>query len=185
VIRLRIATALLTILLIALAGSRLPSRTQNAGGSGSCSWEVYFSPPGGGTAAVVKTINSARKTVLVQAYCFTSAPIAKALLNARKRRVDVRVILDKGQVTQRYSSASFFTNVGVPARIDSAHAIAHNKVMIVDGSTVITGSFNFTRAAEERNAENLLIIRDKSLAAVYTRNWKSHEKHSRVLKMRN
>ena len=65
-------------------------------------------------------------------------------------------------------------------KIDAQHAIAHNKVMIIDGETVITGSFNFTKAAEENNAENLLVIRDKKLADQYTKNWQEHERHSKV-----
>jgi len=65
-------------------------------------------------------------------------------------------------------------------KIDAQHAIAHNKVMIIDGGRVITGSFNFTKAAEENNAENLLVIRDKKLAERYTENWKEHERHSEV-----
>jgi phosphatidylserine/phosphatidylglycerophosphate/cardiolipin synthase-like enzyme len=60
------------------------------------------------------------------------------------------------------------------------HAIAHNKVMIIDGETVITGSFNFTKAAEENNAENLLVIHDKKLAELYIKNWREHERHSEV-----
>lgn len=141
---------------------------------------VYFSPNGGCTDAVVKAIGDARGTVLVQAYSFTSARIAKALLDAKKRGVDVRVLLDKSQAGNlSYSSVTFFRNSGIPAKVDRAHAIAHNKVMIIDGSVVITGSFNFTRAAEERNAENLLVIRDKKLAARYTNNWKMHNAHSK------
>jgi phosphatidylserine/phosphatidylglycerophosphate/cardiolipin synthase-like enzyme len=61
---------------------------------------------------------------------------------------------------------------GIPTMIDPAHAIAHNKVMITDGETVITASFNSTEAPEEKNAENLLIINDKDLAARYTEKWK-------------
>jgi len=52
--------------------------------------------------------------------------------------------------------------------------------MIIDGETVITGSFNFTKAAEESNAENLLVIRDKKLAEKYTKNWREHEAHSEI-----
>jgi phosphatidylserine/phosphatidylglycerophosphate/cardiolipin synthase-like enzyme len=63
-------------------------------------------------------------------------------------------------------------------KIDAQHAIAHNKVMIIDGETVITGSFNFTKAAEENNAENLLVIRDREMADLYARNWQEHERHS-------
>jgi len=146
----------------------------------TCNWEVYFSPYGGCTEAIIRELNKAKDTVLVQAYSFTSAPIAKALLNAHKRRVKVEVILDKSQRTQKYSSATFLYNQGIPIKIDAQHAIAHNKVMIIDGETVITGSFNFTKAAEENNAENLLVIRDKKLASAYTENWKEHEKHSEV-----
>jgi phosphatidylserine/phosphatidylglycerophosphate/cardiolipin synthase-like enzyme len=62
--------------------------------------------------------------------------------------------------------------------IDAEHAIAHNKVMIIDGETLITGSFNFTKAAQTQNAENLLIIRDQALAAQYTQNWEVHRQHS-------
>jgi phosphatidylserine/phosphatidylglycerophosphate/cardiolipin synthase-like enzyme len=126
--------------------------------------EVYFSPHGGCTDAIIKELNKAKSSVLVQADSFTSAPIAKALLNAHKRGVKVEVLLDKSQRIQKYSSATFLSNQGIPTKIDAQHAIAHNKVMIIDGETVITGSFNFTKAAEENNAENLLVIKDRKLA---------------------
>jgi phosphatidylserine/phosphatidylglycerophosphate/cardiolipin synthase-like enzyme len=142
--------------------------------------EVYFSPHGGCTEAIIGELNKAKNTILVQAYSFTSAPIAKALLNAHKRGVKVEVILDKSQKTQKYSSATFLFNQGIPVKIDAQHAIAHNKVMIIDGETVITGSFNFTKAAEESNAENLLVIRDKKLAERYTKNWQEHLQHSEM-----
>ena len=70
-------------------------------------------------------------------------------------------------------------DAGVPVEIDSAHAIAHNKNMIIDGETVITGSFNFSSNADKSNAENLLIIQDKGLAESYTDNWKKHREHSK------
>ena len=92
----------------------------------------------------------------------------------------MRVILDKNQRTHEYSTATFFSNNGIPVKIDSAHAIAHNKVMIIDGQTVITGSFNLAKAAEDKNPENLLVIRDKILAEKYTKNWQDHEGHSEV-----
>ncbi len=141
-------------------------------------WSVYFSPNGGCTKAIIQELNQAKTSVLVQAYSFTSAPIAEALLDAHKRGVKVEVILDKSQRTEKYSSADFLTNFGILVRIDSAHAIAHNKVMILDEHTVITGSFNFTKAAEEKNAENLLVIKDKELAQKYFNNWKKHAEHS-------
>ena len=140
--------------------------------------EVYFSPHGGCTEAVVREVQAARSSVYVQAYSFTSAPIARALAEAEARGVDVEVILDKSNRSARYSGADYLLHHGIPTRIDAAHAIAHNKVMIIDGRVVITGSFNFTKAAEEHNAENLLVLRDPALAARYLQNWKLHALHS-------
>ncbi len=142
------------------------------------SLSVYFSPSRGSTEAIIKELDNSKTSVLVQAFSFTSAPIAKALLNAHKRGVKVEIILDKSQKREKYTAADFFANSGIPTKIDAAHAKAHNKVMVIDGATVITGSFNFTRAAEEKNAENLLIIRDKALAEKYTKNWQDHAGHS-------
>ncbi|PIV01463.1 MAG: hypothetical protein CO013_00755 [Syntrophobacterales bacterium CG_4_8_14_3_um_filter_58_8] len=104
--------------------------------------------------------------------------MAKALLKAHKRGVKVQAILDKSQKTQRYSSASFLTHSGIPTYIDEKHAIAHNKIILIDRAVVITGSFNFTKAAEEKNAENLLIIRSQELAKPYLENWQRHREHS-------
>jgi phosphatidylserine/phosphatidylglycerophosphate/cardiolipin synthase-like enzyme len=140
--------------------------------------EVFFSPNNGSTAAIVREIEHARSEILVQAYSFTSEPIAKALLKAHKRGINVAVILDKSQKTQKYSSVTFFTNAGIPTYIDARHAIAHNKIILIDRAVVITGSFNFTKAAEEKNAENLLIIRSKELAKPYLENWQRHREHS-------
>ena len=108
---------------------------------------VCFTPGGNCTDAIVQALGDAKRTILVQAYSFTSAPIAKALLDAHKRGVQVQVILDKSQRTEKYSSADFLANQEVPTKIDAVHSISHNKVMIIDGDIVITGSFNFTKAA--------------------------------------
>src|SRR5947208_14110223 len=69
--------------------------------------EVYFSPKGGCTGAVVDALSKAKSTVLVQAYSFTSAPIAKALTDAHRRGVKIQVILDKSNQTDKYSAATF------------------------------------------------------------------------------
>jgi phosphatidylserine/phosphatidylglycerophosphate/cardiolipin synthase-like enzyme len=106
--------------------------------------EVFFSPSGGATEAIVREINTAKKEILVQAYSFTSKPIAKALLDAHSRGIKVVTVLDRSQRTQKYSGATFLANAGIPVFIDDKHAIAHNKIMIIDRQTLITGSFNFT-----------------------------------------
>jgi phosphatidylserine/phosphatidylglycerophosphate/cardiolipin synthase-like enzyme len=96
-----------------------------------CTWEVYFSPNGGCTDAIVRELDKAQSTVLVQAYSFTSYKIAKALLDAHKRGVKVEIILDKSQKSHQYSSADFLANSGMSVKIDSEHAIAHNKIMVI------------------------------------------------------
>lgn len=75
---------------------------------------------------------------------------------------------------------ALYLHADIPTRIDAAHAIAHNKIMIIDGETVITGSFNLTKATEEKNAENLLIIQDKDLATRYAENLKFRAGYSEV-----
>jgi phosphatidylserine/phosphatidylglycerophosphate/cardiolipin synthase-like enzyme len=139
--------------------------------------QVRFSPDGGATEAVVAALGQATNTVLVQAYSFSSAPIAQALVAAHRRGVKVAVILDHSQRTEKYSEADFLAHSGIPTLIDAAHPIAHNKIMIIDGYAVLTGSFNFTKAAE-KNAENLLIINDPVLAKKYVDNWQAHAQHA-------
>lgn len=126
----------------------------------------------------MNALDHATNSVLVQAYSFTSVPIANALKDAHKRGVKVQIILDKSQRTEQYSSADFVAHAGIPTYIDAKHAIAHNKIMVIDGYEVLTGSFNFTKAAEESNAENLLVVHDTLLAAKYMENWQQHFEHS-------
>jgi phosphatidylserine/phosphatidylglycerophosphate/cardiolipin synthase-like enzyme len=131
--------------------------------------QVCFNPNGGCTDAIIKQIDSAKSEILEQAYSFTSSPINKALVQAHKRGVRVEAILDKSQGSEKYTSATFLANSGIPTFIDARHAIAHNKIMIIDKETVITGSFNFTKAAEEKNAENLIIIKSNARGGRATR----------------
>lgn len=121
---------------------------------------MYFSPSGGATDAVVRELNAATTQVLVQAYAFTSAPIAKALVDAHKRGVNVLAVLDTSNKTGKYSAATFLVNAGIQTLIDDQHAIAHSQVMVIDSATVIERSFNFTKAAEAKNAENLNVIKE-------------------------
>lgn len=78
--------------------------------------------------------------------------------------------MDKSQVNGKYSSSDFLSHSGIPTYIDDKHSIAHNKIMIIDQQKLITGSFNFTRADEDKNAENLQVIKgNKPLVARYLR----------------
>jgi phosphatidylserine/phosphatidylglycerophosphate/cardiolipin synthase-like enzyme len=139
---------------------------------------VYFSPNGGCTEAIVNEVGHAKSEILIQAYSFTSKEIAEAIVKAHTKGIHVEIILDKSNKSAKYSAGDFTAHMGIITYIDDKHAIAHNKIMILDKETVITGSFNFTKAAEEKNAENLLIMKSKELAKIYTENWESHKKHS-------
>jgi phosphatidylserine/phosphatidylglycerophosphate/cardiolipin synthase-like enzyme len=141
--------------------------------------QVYFSPNGGCTDAILSQINQAKTEILLQAYSFTSKPIAQGLIRAQKRGVRITAVLDKSNRRQKYSAATFLKNVGIPVFIDDKHAIAHNKIMIIDNRVVITGSFNFTMAAENKNAENLVILDGlPDLTRAYQENFQKHLRHS-------
>lgn len=133
--------------------------------------ETCFVPGQDCTAVVVREIGTARKEVLLQAYGFTSEPIAAALVEARRRGVVVRAIFDKSDRTARGSKAEELGTAGIPLLVDTVAGIAHNKVLVIDSAEVVTGSFNFTTSAQKRNAENLLVIHDPEVAGRYRANW--------------
>jgi phosphatidylserine/phosphatidylglycerophosphate/cardiolipin synthase-like enzyme len=140
--------------------------------------EVFFSPKGGCTERIVHEINGAHHEVLVQAYSFSSKPIAEALVAAKTRGVQVTVLLDKSNENEQYSDLPLFVEQGLAPLIDAHHAIAHNKVMVIDRKTVLTGSFNFTHQAEAENAENLLVIKgNTTLAKSYRDHFGEHKGH--------
>ena len=152
-----------------------------AGTFNNTPYQVCFTPGGKCTNLIVDRINDAKKTILVQAYSFTSKPIVKALVDAEKRGVKVTALLDKSNATHKYSGLGALLASNIPTKIDYKVSIAHNKVMIIDGKVVMTGSFNFTRSAQVRNAENSLIIDNKELAQQYTTNfWRRWSKSESV-----
>lgn len=138
-------------------------------------WDVCFSPAGNCADLILSELTRAKRSIHVQAYSFTSKDIAEALVDARNRGVSVEVILDRGQPKARGGVFGFLNAQGVPIWIDTCCAIAHNKVIIIDGERVLTGSYNFTEAARKRNAENLLLLRDPVLARTYLDNWQMHK----------
>jgi len=142
---------------------------------------VFHSPKGGCTDAAVWEIRRARKEVLVQAYSFTSKPIADALIEAKGRGVHIEIILDRSNEQETYTELSHLIDHGLAPHIDAQHAIAHNKIMIIDRRVLITGSFNFTHQAEVENAENMLVIKGHpELLKSYRMNFAEHKAHSQA-----
>jgi phospholipase D len=134
---------------------------------------VCFSPEGQCTDKIVDVINSAQSSIFVATYAFTCPRISEALRDAYKRGIDVELLIDKSQLKEKYSQLPFLLDGGISVFIDSAEGLAHNKTMIIDERFVLTGSFNWTRAANSKNAENILLIEDPSLAQIYMKNWES------------
>ena len=141
---------------------------------------AYFTPGQMVEQAISDEIEGARSEIRVQAYSFTNPVIVQALAEAQQRGVDIIVVLDKSHRTQKYSAADFTSHAGILTLIDDRHAIAHNKIMIIDSKVVITGSYNFTRAAEKSNAENIVIIESGPIAEKYLQNWQKHRNHSQT-----
>lgn len=120
---------------------------------------------------IVAAIDGAQTTLLVQAYNFTAPTIIQAIARAKARGVDVRALLDKENRQKRYSGATYLANAGVPLRIDDKVAIAHNKVIVIDGALTVGGSYNFTGSAETRNAENVTFTRSTCVADLFAGNF--------------
>lgn len=142
--------------------------------------KAHFSPKGGCQEAILRELKAARREILVQAYSFTAEPLALAMVEAKKNGVTVEVVLDKSNEIERYSDLKILIDNAMDVKIDHEHAIAHNKIIIIDKATLITGSFNFTNQAEHENAENLMIIKGHpELVAWYRDNFFKHREHSK------
>jgi len=152
------------------------------------SLQPLFAPWDDVESAVIDVVSGARRQVLVQAYLLTSKKIATTLVDAHKRGVDVRVLVDGAQLDKVPSSmAGELSSAGVPVWIETRYQNAHNKLIVVDAggpaATVITGSFNFTWTAQHKNAENILIARNNpALASRYAENWERHRQDATPFK---
>jgi phosphatidylserine/phosphatidylglycerophosphate/cardiolipin synthase-like enzyme len=161
--------------LISLAAVLLLARSALA----DTNYQVCFTPQQNCTAMIVSQIDAAKTNIWVQAYSFTSHPIGDALVRAKERGVDVEIIMDKSNFDPyMQSSARFLLRHGIKLWDDNKLNIAHNKVMIFDGNSLETGSFNYTYSAQNENAENVLIIHNQDLAQAYLSNWKQRQQES-------
>ncbi len=147
--------------------------------------QVAFPPDENANALIVQALREAKRSVLVQAFSFTSNEIAFALIEARRRGVDVRMIADGEQVQKLENNRiGLVAQAGIPVWLDEQHQSAHSKVMVIDADTdkpiVVTGSMNFTYSGQFKNAENLLVLRgNRPLAEAYAANWQRHRQHAR------
>jgi len=159
-------------LLIGIAGAPQTSRASDV------AYAEAFSPGRGATQLVVRTIQSAKRQIHMAVYTFTSYDIADALVAAAKHGVEVSVVADYGENSNNRFIQQLAQN-GVHVELDGNYAIMHNKFMVVDGAIVQLGSFNYTQAAEKRNAENVLVLVEPKIAAGYEAEWERMWNESR------
>jgi phospholipase D len=146
--------------------------------------KVYFSEPGADVEdTIVNYIRTAQHQVLVQAYGFTSEAIFEVLDSLHESGVDVSVILDKSNETSAHSKLKSLKSEKIMTMIDDKPAIAHCKIIIIDGAIVITGSYNWTEHSK-KNVENIVVIADPDIAQKYIDEWNGREGVSRKPKRR-
>ncbi|MBK7665446.1 MAG: phospholipase D family protein [Sterolibacteriaceae bacterium] len=162
-----------------VAGAFEPVAREPIAATGSI--EVAFSPWDDAQAALLRAIDDARREIYVQSFLFTSRALAFSLQQASQRGVRVEVLADAGmnRRSDNGSQIPLLASSGITVAIETEYANAHNKVILIDPQSehcaVVTGSYNFTWSARNRNAENLLILRgNRQLAAAYLDNWKRH-----------
>ncbi len=195
--RLPISLTVGKVLVLLLGMSLVPAESAQAAASsrvftGPTTIEVAFTPGQDAAQLIISTIAQARRQILVQAFSFTHDGIAHALMAARRRGVEVKLIADREQTSKmRREQISAIAAAGVPVWLDGEHLSAHDKVMVIDAddakaAAVITGSYNFTKAAQYRNGENVLVLRgNPALAQTYRANWQRHLAHARPYQSRN
>ena len=170
-----LAACALAVLFTASSAAREPLYGQHFPAAGSV--DLAFTPGDDIDLMLSEAIDSAQTEVLVHAYSFTQRRIARALIRARARGVDVRVLADREQARALPQNVlGELSSSGVSVWLDANFASAHNKVIIIDAesphATTVTGSYNFTLAAQRSNAENVLVLRDNPrVAQAYRRNW--------------
>jgi phosphatidylserine/phosphatidylglycerophosphate/cardiolipin synthase-like enzyme len=127
--------------------------------------ETFFSPDDNAQSRIIELINGAQHSVHFMAFVFTADPLAQAVVAAHQRGVQVSGVIEAGQSNNSGSDYQYLLDAGVDVHLDGNSRNMHHKVFIIDGEIVILGSYNFSRSAEERNDENLLIVHNVEMAA--------------------
>lgn len=138
--------------------------------------QVGFSPEGSALQLVLNTLNTAQSSIRLMGYSFTSPEVVRALVGAKRRGVDVKVVLDEkgNQNTVSQAAMNLLVNADIPVRTVDKFKIMHDKTIVCDNKTTGVGSFNFSRAAATANSENVLVLHDMpAVAHTYLIHWQS------------
>ncbi|MDD5530076.1 MAG: phospholipase D family protein [bacterium] len=128
---------------------------------------VCFSPHGGCKNSVIDEIKNAKTEILIAMYYFTDNDITNAVCESKKRGVNIRVVLDKSQKTGKYNKSIRLVENDIPVRYDTRDGLMHDKFAVIDDTVLVTGSFNWTKSADEKNRENIMIIKNPEVAKIF------------------
>jgi phosphatidylserine/phosphatidylglycerophosphate/cardiolipin synthase-like enzyme len=128
--------------------------------------ETYFSPDDGVSARILEVLRSAKSEVVLLAFTLTSDPIRNMLLELHQAGVRIRGVVDGSQSDTVGSDVHELIEAGIDLKLSGSSGLMHHKVFVIDGKTVLLGSYNFSRSAEEKNDENILFVHDPDLASV-------------------
>jgi len=134
--------------------------------------KVFFSPNGGCQDAVVAEIKKAHKSIDVAMFALTNREIARALVDAKDRKVEIKIALDNAQIKDKYSKCRYLMKKDIDVKFHLGPGLMHDKFAVIDDRVVMTGSYNWTATAEKKNTENLLVIADKKLAEKFNKEFK-------------
>ncbi len=135
--------------------------------------EIYYSPDDHPEAILVDLVESAQRNIYFLAYSFTSNPLAEAIQQRAAHGVTVAGVMDANQArTNTGSDYDSFRSAGLDVRLDGEKGLMHNKVLILDGETVVVGSYNFTASAAKYNDENFIVFHSPEVAAQFTKEFR-------------
>ena len=169
-------SATTALLFVLLCGSTSHAIAQSTPGP---SLEVGFSPGGTGEALVLRAIDTAHHSIRLAAYSFTAPAVVRSLVAAKRRGVDVAIVVDYKNNLQEDSrkavaALNAIAAAGIPTRTVDQYPQQHSKYMVVDGAHVETGSYNYSTNAARYNSENVLVVwSEPALAAAYLANWQA------------
>lgn len=129
--------------------------------------EVYFSPQDKSSKRIVELINSAKNYIYVPTFLITHKDITEALIKAKKKNIDVKIIIDANSVNTRNTKHKLLRASGVLLKAENYAGKLHSKTMIIDDEYLILGSMNFSNSGENKNDENMLVIKNPNFAKNY------------------
>jgi phosphatidylserine/phosphatidylglycerophosphate/cardiolipin synthase-like enzyme len=127
---------------------------------------IYFCPEEQCKEQIITEISNAKTSIVVAIFSFTDDDLSAALIERHNAGIDVRILMEAGQVS-KYSEQKKLIDAGIPVHMDTNSAYMHNKFIVIDSTTTLTGSVNYSGNGFNENNENLIIITGTGTAQRY------------------